>query len=144
VLRARERAPTPYSSVVFCLGLTFESLKEFGVRHMPLIECFQINDIYLFFHHHVMIKCLISICLLELQSCFQTPQKMNYSWIITILACEGIVAIHLINIMAKAPIKQTAFIGPQILYLNNVLKAKNPLSFSNISSYCLLGLQLSQ
>jgi len=25
VLRARERAPTPYSSVVFCLGLTFES-----------------------------------------------------------------------------------------------------------------------
>jgi hypothetical protein len=32
VLWARERAPTPYSSVVFCLGLTFESLKELGVR----------------------------------------------------------------------------------------------------------------
>jgi hypothetical protein len=33
VLRARERALTPYSSVVFCLGLIFESLKELGVRH---------------------------------------------------------------------------------------------------------------
>jgi hypothetical protein len=28
VLRAKERAPTLYSSDVFCLGLTFESLKE--------------------------------------------------------------------------------------------------------------------
>jgi hypothetical protein len=34
VMRARERALTPYSSVVFCLGFTFESLKELGVRHM--------------------------------------------------------------------------------------------------------------
>jgi len=33
VLRAKERAPTPYSFVVFCLGLTFESFKGFGVRH---------------------------------------------------------------------------------------------------------------
>jgi hypothetical protein len=32
VLRTRERALTPYSSVVFCLGFTFESLKELGVR----------------------------------------------------------------------------------------------------------------
>jgi hypothetical protein len=47
--------------------------------------------------------------------------------------------------MAKAPIKQVTFIGPQILYLkSNVLKARNPLFSSNISSYCLLGLQLSQ
>jgi len=34
VLRTRERDPTPCFSVVFCLGLTFESLKELGVRHM--------------------------------------------------------------------------------------------------------------
>jgi hypothetical protein len=33
VLRAKERAPTLYSSVVFYLGFTFESLKELGVRH---------------------------------------------------------------------------------------------------------------
>ncbi len=33
VLWAKERAPTPCSSVVFSLGLTFESLKELGVRH---------------------------------------------------------------------------------------------------------------
>jgi hypothetical protein len=31
VLGAREHASTPYSFVVFCLGLTFESLKELGV-----------------------------------------------------------------------------------------------------------------
>jgi hypothetical protein len=33
VLRARECAPIPYSSIVFCLGSTFESLKESGVCH---------------------------------------------------------------------------------------------------------------
>ncbi len=33
VLRTRERASTPYSSAVFYLRLTFESLKELGVRH---------------------------------------------------------------------------------------------------------------
>jgi hypothetical protein len=33
VLWTRERAPTPCSSVVFCLGFTFESLKELGARH---------------------------------------------------------------------------------------------------------------
>ncbi len=33
VLRAGERAPTPCPSVVFNLGLTFESYKELGVRH---------------------------------------------------------------------------------------------------------------
>jgi len=32
VLRVRECAPTFYSYVVFCLGLTFESLKELGVH----------------------------------------------------------------------------------------------------------------
>jgi hypothetical protein len=32
MLRARERASTPCSSIVFNLGLTFESLKELGVR----------------------------------------------------------------------------------------------------------------
>ncbi len=34
VLWARDRAPTPYSSVVFNLGLTFEPFKEFGVRQI--------------------------------------------------------------------------------------------------------------
>jgi hypothetical protein len=33
VLRARERASTPYPSAVFSLGFTFESRKELGVRH---------------------------------------------------------------------------------------------------------------
>jgi hypothetical protein len=33
VLRIRERALIPYSSIVLCLGLTFESLKELGARH---------------------------------------------------------------------------------------------------------------
>ncbi len=33
VLQAKERAPTPYSSVVFSLGLTFKSFKELGMRH---------------------------------------------------------------------------------------------------------------
>jgi hypothetical protein len=33
VLWAKERAPTPYSFVVFSLGFAFESLKELGVRH---------------------------------------------------------------------------------------------------------------
>jgi len=33
VLWTRERALTPYSSTVFYLGLTFESLKELGARH---------------------------------------------------------------------------------------------------------------
>jgi hypothetical protein len=34
VLRARERALTPYLSVVFCLGFIFEFLKELGPRHI--------------------------------------------------------------------------------------------------------------
>jgi hypothetical protein len=34
MLRARECASTPCSSVIFSLGLTFESLKELGVRHL--------------------------------------------------------------------------------------------------------------
>jgi hypothetical protein len=34
VLRTKERAPTPYFSVILCLGLTFESLKELGTCHM--------------------------------------------------------------------------------------------------------------
>ncbi len=33
VLRAKERALTPCSSTVLCLGFTFESFKELGVRH---------------------------------------------------------------------------------------------------------------
>jgi hypothetical protein len=33
VLRARERAQTPYPSTIFSLGLTFESLKELGACH---------------------------------------------------------------------------------------------------------------
>jgi hypothetical protein len=34
VLRAKERAPTLCPSIVFSLGLTFESRKELGVRHI--------------------------------------------------------------------------------------------------------------
>ncbi len=34
MLQARERASTPCSSNVFCLGLTFESFKELGARHI--------------------------------------------------------------------------------------------------------------
>jgi hypothetical protein len=34
VLWARERAPTPYSSVIFYLGFTFESLKELGTYQL--------------------------------------------------------------------------------------------------------------
>jgi len=37
VLWARERAPTPYSSVVFCLGFIFESLKELGMCQLWLV-----------------------------------------------------------------------------------------------------------
>jgi hypothetical protein len=33
VLRAKECAPTLCLSTVFCLGLTFGSLKELGARH---------------------------------------------------------------------------------------------------------------
>jgi hypothetical protein len=36
VLRAKERAPTPYPSAVFSLRLTFESRKELGVHHRSL------------------------------------------------------------------------------------------------------------
>jgi hypothetical protein len=36
VLRARECTLIPYSSVILSLGLTFESLKELGARHL---EC---------------------------------------------------------------------------------------------------------
>jgi hypothetical protein len=36
VLRAREHAPTPCPSAIFCLGLTFESCKELGVHHIHL------------------------------------------------------------------------------------------------------------
>ncbi len=39
VLRARERAPTPYPSIVFSLGLTFESRKELWVRHNCIKSC---------------------------------------------------------------------------------------------------------
>jgi hypothetical protein len=34
MLRVRKRTSTPYFSVVFTFGLTFESFKEFGVHHM--------------------------------------------------------------------------------------------------------------
>jgi hypothetical protein len=43
VLRAKERAPTPYSSVVLCLGFTFESLKELGTRHLSYSNLFNIS-----------------------------------------------------------------------------------------------------
>ncbi len=36
VLRTRERALTPCSSIVFHLGLTFESLKELGARQLNI------------------------------------------------------------------------------------------------------------
>ncbi len=40
VLRARERASIPCSSVVFSLGLTFQSLKELGARHFLCPQIF--------------------------------------------------------------------------------------------------------
>jgi hypothetical protein len=40
VLWVREHAPTLYSSAVFCLGLTFESLKELGVCHSSIINVY--------------------------------------------------------------------------------------------------------
>jgi hypothetical protein len=43
MLRAKERGLTPHPSVVFNLGLTFEPLKELGVRHMvsePMLDDF--------------------------------------------------------------------------------------------------------
>jgi hypothetical protein len=36
MMRARERAPTPFLSAIFCLGLTFGSLKELGARQYLL------------------------------------------------------------------------------------------------------------
>jgi hypothetical protein len=43
VLRAKERASIPCPSVVFSLGFTFESRKEFGVHHnsFKLLSCLQ-------------------------------------------------------------------------------------------------------
>jgi hypothetical protein len=38
VLRTRERAPTPCSSIIFCLGFTFESLKELGAHQWGLVS----------------------------------------------------------------------------------------------------------
>jgi hypothetical protein len=38
VLRAKERALTPCSSIVFYLGLTFESLKELGACHTTSVK----------------------------------------------------------------------------------------------------------
>jgi len=43
VLQAREHASTPYSSIVFCLGLTFESFKELGARHWTLLNLEMLN-----------------------------------------------------------------------------------------------------
>jgi hypothetical protein len=40
VLRTRERAPTPCSSIIFCLGLTFESLEE-----LKTCQIFKANDL---------------------------------------------------------------------------------------------------
>jgi hypothetical protein len=37
VLEAKECASTPYSSAIFSFGLTFESLKDMGARHLPSI-----------------------------------------------------------------------------------------------------------
>jgi hypothetical protein len=45
VLRARERAPTPCPSIVFSLGLTFESRKELGVHHRTSLKKFLICGI---------------------------------------------------------------------------------------------------
>jgi hypothetical protein len=38
VLQARERGPTPCLSIVFCLGLTFGSLKEFGSASQAMMQ----------------------------------------------------------------------------------------------------------
>jgi len=49
VLRAKERASTLRSFVVFCLGLTFESLKELGVRHLRKIWIILLGIVFVFF-----------------------------------------------------------------------------------------------
>jgi hypothetical protein len=47
VLRAKECASTPCSSVIFHLGLTFESLKELGACHFVFREiCACFNQVY--------------------------------------------------------------------------------------------------
>jgi hypothetical protein len=71
MLRARKRASTSCSSVVFSLGLSFESLKELGARHMdcPLefVSSFHKIQIKHLYHDgihfaflHVIFQCLIS------------------------------------------------------------------------------------
>jgi hypothetical protein len=62
MMRAKERAPTPYSYIVFCLGFIFESFKELGVRH---IHCYFYGDekkcveCYLF-HGCIMLRLFMS------------------------------------------------------------------------------------
>jgi hypothetical protein len=60
VLWAKERASTPYSSVVLCLGLTFESLKELGVRHSKMIP-FKLNHNLICFGYGSLFKGLGTI-----------------------------------------------------------------------------------
>jgi hypothetical protein len=44
VLRARERAPTPYPFIVFTFKLAIESIKEFGgASSNPIVKCKKIN-----------------------------------------------------------------------------------------------------
>jgi len=54
VLQTKERAPIPCSSVVFCLGLTFESLKELGARQVVIllmaIDGYSINGYWWLFY----------------------------------------------------------------------------------------------
>ncbi len=82
MLRAKERALTPYPSIVFNLGLTFESFKELGVRHFmcmgsvdgrdnPYVFTSKIN--YYIMGAHLLCKNNISSSLLKLKILNQVP-----------------------------------------------------------------------
>jgi len=49
VLRAKEHAPTLRSFAVFCLGFTFESLKELGACHLRKIWIILVGNVFVFF-----------------------------------------------------------------------------------------------
>jgi hypothetical protein len=72
MLRARERALTPCPFVVFCLGLTFESRKELGVRHI-LLPRTNINTQY-----HWMI--IVVSCLMHLKGRFSFALISRWDW----------------------------------------------------------------
>jgi hypothetical protein len=66
VLRARERAPIPYSSTIFSLGLTFESLKDLGVHQLtcPTTYIFHLFFVHFFTSYVLPLACLILLLII--------------------------------------------------------------------------------